>query len=232
MGFQFKQFRIEDDLCAMKVNTDAVLLGALAEIKDAKRILDLGTGSGLIAIMLAQRTACTAQITAVELDQAAAEQAHINAQNSLWAEQIQIIQGDLMILDFAQPFDLIVSNPPYFEHSPATRSEQRDLARIVVHSHIEWLKKAKNWLTPTGKVSFILPLGAGKKLMEQAQSVGLYCIECWEIKTNFDQPAKRVVVTFALTAGETCWKTLVIYQQNHQYTHEFKALTCDFYLKF
>lgn len=231
-GFQFKQFFIAHERCAMKVNTDGIVLGALADVRHAKHILDLGTGTGLIAIMLAQRTACTTQITAVELDNNAAEQAETNVRNSPWAERLHIIQGDLMGLEFRTVFDLIVANPPYFEHSLASRNRQRDLARTLIDSHLAWLNKAKNWLSPAGKISFILPFDAGEKLIEQAQSIGLHCVECWHIQTKVNKPPKRMVVSFAFTAQSFISNTLAIYQQDNQYTAEFKTLTGDFYLNF
>lgn len=231
-GFQFKRFFIAHDHCAMKVNTDGILLGALADVSHAKHILDLGTGTGLIAIMLAQRTACTTHITSVELEHQAAEQARINALNSPWAIRLCIIQSDLMCLDFETRFDLIVANPPYFEHSPASRNPQRDLARTVIDSHSDWLNKAKHWLSPTGKISFILPFEAGEKLIEQAKSLGLHCVERWHIQTKIDKPPKRMVVSFAFAPQQYSPKTVTIYQQDNQYTAEFKALTRDFYLNF
>ncbi|MBF0786117.1 methyltransferase domain-containing protein [Muribacter muris] len=231
-GFQFKRFFIAHDRCAMKVNTDGIVLGALADIDKAQRILDLGTGTGLIAIMLAQRTACTVQITAVELETAAAAQAYANAQNSPWYKRLHIVQGDVMTLDFAPCFDLIVSNPPYFEHSPASRDHQRDLARLAMTSHFDWLKKAKNWLAPAGKISLILPIDAAEKLIEPAQTLGLHCVEYWQIQTKINKPPKRAVVSFSFIYQWLIRKILVIYRQDNQYTDQFKRLTQDFYLNF
>ena len=229
-GFQFKEFFIEHDQCAMKVNTDGILLGAIADVSNAQQILDLGTGSGLIAIMLAQRTACS-QITAIELEPNAYQQAKSNAQASPWAERITVLQGDFLQFNFAKQFDLIVSNPPYFEHSLASRNGQRDLARTASQSHLEWLKKSKDWLTPKGKISFILPFEAANKLIQQAESLSLYCVEKWLICTKDNTPPKRMIATFALMPSACVEKSLNIHQ-NGQYSPEFKALTKDFYLNF
>ena len=162
-GFQFKQFFLAHDKCAMKVNTDGILLGAMAEVKNAKRILDLGTGTGLIAIMLAQRTAEDCQITALELEPNAYQQAVENAQCSAWANRITIQQGDIFEVNFPQKFDLIVSNLPYFRDSLASRTAERDIARSLQKSHYDWLMQAKKWLAETGKISLILPTQEANK---------------------------------------------------------------------
>lgn len=231
-GFQFKSFFIAHDQCAMKVNTDGILLGAIADVTNGRRLLDLGTGTGLIAMMLAQRTASDIEIVGVELDREACLQAQQNVRNSPWAAKIQIQQADIFSLHFAMPFDLIVTNPPYFEHSLASRSPQRDLARTVVKSHVEWLKQAKNWLVPTGKMSLILPFMAGEKLIEQATDLDLFCVEKWAICTKTGKPPKRMIITFGREKRPFLEKSLDIYDLENQYTAEFKALTRDFYLNF
>ncbi|QLB20529.1 tRNA (adenosine(37)-N6)-methyltransferase TrmM [Vespertiliibacter pulmonis] len=232
IGFQFKQFFIAHDCCAMKVNTDGILLGALANISQAQNILDLGTGSGLIAIMLAQRTACNANIIAVELDEDAFQQAKRNAINSPFGKQITIQQADIFQLNFAIKFDLIVSNPPYFEQSLNSNNPQRNLARQAIQSNFAWLKQAANWITTKGKICFILPLDIAEKLIEQAQSLGLYCIEKWLVYTKISKLPKRAIITFSPTKLSYIEKTVTIYQENNQYTSEFKRLTQDFYLNF
>ncbi|OOH86518.1 tRNA (adenosine(37)-N6)-methyltransferase TrmM [Pasteurellaceae bacterium 15-036681] len=234
LGFQFKQFFIAHDQCAMKVNTDGILLGAIANLANVQHILDLGTGSGLIAIMLAQRTSCTpqTQITALELEQDAYFQALSNTQQSPWSERINVVQGDIMQVDFPNKFDLIVSNPPYFEHSLASRNEQRDLARAVVVSHLDWLQQAKKWLSEKGKITFILPKDSADRLIQQveAQNIGLYCVEYWAICTKQGKVAKRSIVSFSAYNQPRKEKELVIYGQDNQYSEEFRELTKEFYL--
>lgn len=232
-GFQFKQFFIQHDKCAMKVNTDGILLGAIADVKHCQQILDMGTGSGLVAIMLAQRTADDCHITALEFEENAFQQAVENAQNSAWIERIEVSQGDVMNYHFEQKFDLIVSNPPYFSDSLACRNEQRDLARnFTEHTHFDWLKQAKNWLAENGIITFILPSESAEELILQSTQIGLYCSEQWQIFTKVGKTAKRQIVSFSekKTAYET--KILAIYNTENQYTVEFKDLTQDFYLNF
>lgn len=230
-GFQFKQFFIAHDQCAMKVNTDGILLGAIANTDHTRTILDLGTGTALVALMLAQRASST-QITALELDESAFQQASHNVAQSPWEDRIDVIQTDVMQWTSTQQYDLIVSNPPYFEHSLATKSKQRDLARSVIHRHIDWLIQAKKWLHPQGKISFILPFDSGIKLISQAEQEKLYCIEHWKIKTTPTSPYKRSVLTFSLQDLTLKEQELTIYNEHHQYRDEFKQLTKDFYLNF
>ncbi|MEG9500086.1 tRNA1(Val) (adenine(37)-N6)-methyltransferase [Mannheimia indoligenes] len=230
-GFQFKQFFIQHDKCAMKVNTDGILLGAIAHIRNVQQILDLGTGSGLIAVMLAQRTNNNCNITALELELNAYQQAVKNAENSAWANRITVLQGDVMLQQFEQKFDLIVSNPPYFADSLASRNMQRDLARAVQqHTHLDWLIQAKSWLAEKGRITLILPTDTAEKLISQSLEIGLHCVEQWRIFTKSGKTAKRMIVSFSLQAQVYEQKSLVIYDENNQYTAEFKALTQAFYL--
>lgn len=226
--FQFKQFSIAHDKCAMKVNTDGILLGALAEVENVKRILDLGTGSGLVALMLAQRSSLDCQITALEIEPNAYQQAVENGKNSAWADRLHFVQGDVMQTAFKEKFDLIVSNPPYFQDSLATRNKQRDLARTALQSHLEWLNQAQKWLADEGKITMILPFEAGEKLIAQTE---LYCVKRWEISTKQNQPPKRMVVSFSRQFANLQQKQLSIYTLENSYTEEFKVLTQAFYLK-
>ncbi|QGM80118.1 tRNA1(Val) (adenine(37)-N6)-methyltransferase [Otariodibacter oris] len=234
-GFQFKQFFIAHDQCAMKVNTDSILLGAIAEINNVHSILDMGTGSGLLAIMLAQRTACVElfpSITAIELEQDAYSQATDNSKLTPWHNRISIIHGDVTQIEFTQQFDLIVSNPPYFSDSLPSKTKARGLARNITQNHITWLSQAKKWLSSKGRITFILPLDAGLKLIEQAKEIGLYCIERYTIQSTPNKLAKRIILTFSRVDKVCADKQLVIYQENHQYSEEFKELTQDFYVNF
>ncbi|WP_192919077.1 tRNA1(Val) (adenine(37)-N6)-methyltransferase [Mannheimia pernigra] len=232
-GFQFKQFFIQHNKCAMKVNTDGILLGAIAHIENAQQILDLGTGSGLVALMLAQRTSDTCQITALELEPNAYRQAGENVKKSVWANRISVLQGDVMQQQFEQKFDLIVSNPPYFEHSLASQTEQRELARAIkTFSHFDWLTQAQKWLAENGIITMILPTEAAEKLISQSEKMGLYCTEQWTIFTKLEKAPKRSIVSFRLQERRCVQRKLVMYDRNNCYTAEFKRITRDFYLNF
>ena len=214
----------------MKVGTDSILLGAWAETEGYQNILDMGSGTGLLALMLAQR-APHCLIHAVELDNAAAKQAQENIRNSPWANRIRLVQDDVgHFLKNTEPhFDLIVANPPYFEQGVACKNEERELARYVKQSHVDWLTWAADRLSEQGKISFVLPYEAAKTLIKQTT---LYCVKQTDIITKIGKAPQRMLLTFA-KQPQTCEQNeLVIYNEKNQYTKEFIALTQDFYLKF
>ncbi|MGL5464298.1 MAG: tRNA1(Val) (adenine(37)-N6)-methyltransferase, partial [Aeromonas veronii] len=156
-GFTFKQFHINHDRCAMKVGTDGILLGAWAPVEQARRVLDIGTGSGLIALMLAQRSRSDCRLDAVELDINAASQARENAAASPWADRVTIIES--AIQDYqAAPYDLVVSNPPYFVAGQSFSDPARALARHTgaLDSHA-LLAACDRLLSPNGQVALVLP---------------------------------------------------------------------------
>ncbi len=233
-GFSFKQFRIQHDKCAMKVGTDGILLGAWADIHHAKRICDLGTGTGLIALMLAQRTDDNTQIIGIEIDPCAAEQAQENVKQSKWRHKIQIIQQD--IIEFTQNcgekkqrFDLIVANPPYFAQGIDCRNAQRNIARYTQqYDHLAWLMAANQCLSEQGKIQFILPVEQAENLIK---STALYCNQRCEIIPKQGKIPHRMLLSFERMEKEKKVSQLVIYDQNNQYTHEFVELTKEFYLK-
>ncbi|AKD38859.1 SmtA protein [Pasteurella multocida subsp. multocida OH4807] len=231
-GFTFKQFHINHDRCAMKVGTDGVLLGAWADISQAQRILDLGTGTGLIALMLAQRSTEKSVIHAVELDPAAFLQAQENIQQSKWATKIHLHQQDIahFCTHTVEKFDLIVANPPYFIPGVDCGSQQRNLARYTTsHSHLDWLNFAAKCVNPLGKISIVLPFNAGEILLKQT---ALPCIERCDIMTKIDKAPQRLLLTFAQQPQPLKQSQVIIYDKNNQYHPSFIQLTSAFYLKY
>ena len=153
--FQFKQFTIRQEKCAMKVGTDGVLLGAWADVTQARRLLDIGTGTGLIAIMAAQRNP-ELIIDAIEIDPAAFEQARENANNTPWRERIHIFQGKVQTFAPAYKYDTIVCNPPFFINSTKNPALNRTLARhCETLSHEDILQVSYHLLLPEGKLCVI-----------------------------------------------------------------------------
>ena len=172
--FRFKQFTVFQSECAMKVGTDGVLLGAWADTHNATRILDIGTGTGLLALMLAQR-APHAEITAIEIDPAAVEQAAANAQNSPWGNRIRIIGGDFGKHIFKEKFDLIVSNPPYFCNSLKNPDEKRKTARHDDTLTQETLAKGiAEIIAKNGTACVIYPTAEGESFIRTASSFALH----------------------------------------------------------
>lgn len=230
-SFTFKQFHINQQHCAMKVGTDGILLGAWADVAQIKNVLDMGCGTGLLALMLAQRSSPDCLISAVELDPAAAQQARENIAHSPWQERINLTQAD--VRDFlhttAETFDLIVANPPYFAQGVECKNEERELARYTKQSHLDWLTWAAERLSETGKISFVLPYEAAKTL---EKLTALYCIKQTEIITKVGKSPQRMLITFSKQAQNLLCDQIVIYNEENRYTEEFIELTKDFYLKF
>ena len=231
--FNFKQFTIRQDRCAFKVGTDGVLLGASADTDGADRILDIGTGTGLIALMLAQR--CQAQITAIEPDKDSFEQACMNIADSKWQGRINILNSSLQ--DFNPEnlqFDLIVSNPPYFRDSlknpdPAKAASRHNLSLTVN----ELLKGVTRLLAEDGKLQVILPYAEGNIFIAEASVYGLFCINKIKIKSLPESVIRRLILTFSRTRQEATEQSLTIESgRRHDFTDEYKNLTKDFYLKF
>lgn len=231
--FQFKQFTVHQEHCAMKVGIDGVLLGVWADVVGARNILDIGTGTGLIALMLAQRSA--ANITAIDIDSGAYLQAQENVKQSAWTERISVQQLSLQAFSEQanMQYDHIVSNPPYFIDSLKAGTLERTAARHTDSlTHEELILNAKGLLTETGRMSIILPVNEGLQCIEIAKSVGLYCSK---LVTVFPKPnaiAKRLLIEFSKTDCMQENSELTIESdQRHQYSPEFTELAKDFYLK-
>lgn len=229
--FTFKQFTIRHDRCAMKVGTDGVLLGAWTHINYAHRILDIGTGTGLIALMLAQR--CPhAFITAIDIDTDAVEQALENVQSSPWANRVEVALQDICIYSTNQRFDTIVSNPPYFIDSLKCPDGQRNTARHTdTLDSVRLLSSVSRLLTDDGRFSIILPAEQTEILIQIAQTQNLYPSRQTAVITRPGLPPKRILMEFQKTRKACQTDGLVIELERHVYSEEYIALTKEFYLK-
>ena len=232
--FHFKQFSIKQDRCSMKVGTDGVLLGAWADIIGASNILDIGTGTGLIALMLAQR-AQNALIDAVEIDPEACQQASKNMLASPWSNRVNAIEDAVQNFskNTTKKYDLIVSNPPFFSGGTFSNIENRNLVRHTVKlPNGELLAAARNLLTENGKFCVILPTIEGLRFQERAQNYRLYCTKITEVMPKHNTPVERVLLQFEKNPKLLEKDDLVIqYEERNDYTAEYIALTGDFYLK-
>ncbi len=230
--FQFKQFIIYQDKCAMKVNTDGVLLGAWTDNFDAQHILDIGTGTGLIALMLAQRS--NASIDAIEIDEEAATQASQNCVNSIWKDRISVHCCSFQ--EFTEKnspkYDLIVSNPPYFIQSLKSPKQNKNTARHTDSlSFEELIAGSKKLLLPNGKLSVILPFDSGETFINLAKEKDFHLARKTIVCSKENLPPKRILLTFSLENADCLIDKLIIEtEQRHQYSEEFKKLTEEFYL--
>nr|WP_192867652.1 methyltransferase [Thaumasiovibrio occultus] len=233
MSFQFKQFYVDHADCGMPVSTDGILLGAWAALDNATHVLDIGTGTGLLALMAAQRNP-HAQISAVEIDDTAYLVASKNIAASPWSSRIHLYLTDVRQWP-QQPrcFDHIICNPPYFTSGETANKANRAIARHVdTLSHTHLLEKIHALLASKGRASLILPTYEGEQLLTQLPQIGLDCTRLCQIKATDKKPFSRLLIE--LVNNESCVETeisqLIIQQQGH-YSAEFTALTWPFYLK-
>ena len=235
MSFQFKQFSVEQDRCAMKVGTDGVLLGAWTPIEhNPFSVLDIGAGTGIIALMIAQRSFAD-QIDALEIDEEAYEQAVDNFENSPWSDHLFCFHAGLdeFIEEPEDEYDLIVSNPPFYTEDYKTESEQRDLARFADAMPFEELiEAAALLLSENGIFSVIIPYKEEEKFILLAKEVNLFPIKITRVKGTPTSEIKRSLLAFSRNEIENLpVDELTIEISRHIYTEEYIALTRDFYLK-
>lgn len=252
-GFQFKQFYVAHDKCAMKVGTDGTLLGAVATMQSAEgRVLDVGTGSGLVALMLAQRFA-EADIDAIDIDEGAVEQATENFAASPWADRLHAYLSKLQDFPNLPPspsgeeagvrlYDLIVSNPPYFQNSLKNPDKGREMARHTDSlSYKELLEHSARLLKEDGLLWLILPAEAELDIINQGEKEGLTVEQIVRVHSKPGKAAKRVIIELrksqdslkTLARQSTAPRTRVFYIEGpngEPRSEEYKELTRDFYL--
>ncbi len=233
--FKFKEFMILQDKCAMKVGTDGVILGAWTRIGDSKQALDIGTGTGLLSLMLAQRTP-SLLIDALEIDPGAAAQANENIRESSFHAQINVINADFR--DFynhtRKVYDLIICNPPFFSDSMKPENRERAIARHSDTLGIEDLVEGSaKLLSEIGKLSIVLPALLKNKVLELASFEKLIVSRELNILTVRGKEPNRICLEFSFSAQEPEKETLIIEEgARHSYSEEYKKLTKDFYLDF
>lgn len=232
--FVFKKFTILQDKCAMKVGTDAVLLGSWVDTTGAKKILDIGTGTGIISLMLAQKS--DAKVDAIDLDENAFNQAVDNVASCRWKSQIQVYHISLQKCSVINDdkYDLIVSNPPYFVDSSKALEESRTNARHTDQLPFDdLLDGVLRLLSPTGAFYVILPTKESQLFREKAEEQNLFLNKCTRIVTRTDKPEKRLLMKFEFTKKELEEDSIVIEKNGrNSYTDEYKELTKDYYLAF
>lgn len=233
--FEFKQFRIKQDRCAMRVSTDAVLLGAWTKPGNARNILDIGTGTGVIALMMAQKS--EAQITAIDIDKDSTDQASENVRESPYKGRVNVLHCAFQDFVCAYPgkFSLIVTNPPYFIDSLKNSAGSRTIARHTDRlSFDDLITGVKKILEEKGKFCLILPKNEAILFREKAESNGLYLSKLLRVRTTSDKRSeKRHLMQFEFKETEFSESSLVIEADKQKnYTREYIELTKDFYIHF
>lgn len=235
--FRFKQFSIWHDQCAMKVNTDGILLGAWTKLTAEKNIADIGTGTGLIALMLAQKAKqqkLASKFTAIEIDHAAAQQAKFNVCQSDWESDIEVICQDFQAFsrETETQYELLVSNPPYFSDSLQAPEQSRNLAR---HNHglsfQDLLKHASEISTDYARFNLILPCNEANKLLQLARQQGWHLTHHCRVATVTGKHATRSLISLSKQDSNNCIESeLTIRNKDNSYHADFVAICKDYYL--
>lgn len=230
--FHFKQFSVRHDRSGMKVGTDGVLLGAWVNTTNAKLILDIGTGTGVIALMMAQRTPSATTIEAIEMDEPAFQDAAENFASSPWRDRLMLHHGLMQGFASEKQYDLIVSNPPYFINGYKPPNDQRIVARHSESmSFQDLLNTAKKFIAETGRLSVILPVTEGLQFLDLAAQSGFHCSRKWSFRTRKEKPVERFLLEFSRIKSETEEGEILLYRTGEEWSDGYRSLTGEFYLK-
>jgi len=228
--FQFKQFTIYQEKCAMKVCTDACLFGALLPKIANGNTLDIGTGTGLLSLMLAQKSP-NIKIDAVEIDKDAYEQALINFAESNWNDRLSIFHNDICSYKSSYQYDFIFSNPPFYENDLKSNDDKRNLAMHTAGLKYEdLLSNVKRLLDLNGSFAVLLPSSAEIKFIDKAAKFGLFATEITRFKQSTKHSFFRSVILFLREEKQTLIKEISIKDEQNNYTDNFKDLLRNYYL--
>ncbi|MCX8525775.1 methyltransferase [Chryseobacterium formosus] len=226
-SFKFKQFEVQQSKNVFRVGTDGVLLGALANVGDASKVLEVGTGTGLISLMLAQRNSST-QFLGIDINEEAVNLTQVNFENSPYNSRLKNIHQDFKSFETKEKFDLIVSNPPYFEESD---SEKDKLARQTVELNFQQLiSKSSKLLSENGILSVIIPFEIGDNFVELARENHLFLIRKINIKGIENSKIKRLVLEFSLTEKDLKESEFTIEKSPRKYSDQYLELTKEFHV--
>ena len=232
--FQFKKFTIAQDRCAMKIGTDGVLLGAWVSLKNNPfSILDIGAGTGIIALQLAQRSNAE-MIDAIEIDENAYEQCVDNFENSPWGDRLFCYHASLeeFVEEMDEKYDLIISNPPFYSEDYKTENESRDMARFSdALPFDELIESASQLLSDEGIFAVIIPRKEEENFIKMASRVNLFPKRICRVRGTISSEEKRSLLEFSFEKIPPKMESLVIEISRHNYTEEYKNLVQDFYLK-
>lgn len=230
--FHFKQFTIEHDKCAMKVGFDGALLGAWANHSTSGSILDIGTGSGLISLIIRQRFPI-ASITSIEPNKNALIQAEINFSNSPFEKKITLVNSNLQSFNSNDKFDMILSNPPFFAEDTGGDDHDRNEARQEKFLPLEYLlSKTKDLLNPLGKFFLVYPTWESDRINDLSKKLNLYISNQTTIYSRIEKPSKRTIFEFQLSPCTTIHSSFISGNQDVGYSEDYKQLMRDFYTIF
>ncbi len=232
--FRFKEFSVEQDKCAMQIGTDGVLLGAWAAIpKNTFSILDIGAGTGVIALQMAQRSHAEL-IDAIEIEENAYEQCVENFENSPWNDRLFCYHASLeeFTEEIDDTYDLIVSNPPFYDENFTSAEATRNTARFTeALPFSELIKNAAKLLSVKGVFCLIIPHKNQKEVLQLAKEAGFYLQKITLVQGNTNAPVKRNLLQFGFTEVTLVKTHLIIEKERHEYTQEYQDLVKAFYLK-
>ncbi len=229
--FRFKQFSVLNDKTAMKVGTDGVLLGAWCDVTAAKRVLDVGTGCGVIALMIAQRNH-EAIIDAIDIEEDAVEEAKENFYNSPWAVRLTVKRVDFNDFTARARYDLIVSNPPFFTNGVLPANDARNLARHCYSlSFQELITHGKSLMSPDGRLAVITPVEAELLIRQCVVLNGMGIKRLTHVVPVENAEPKRLLWELVNGDASTVHDTIIVQNENRDYTQQYISLTRDFYLK-
>ena len=230
--FRFREFTVHQEKCAMKVGTDAVLLGSWINLGNAINILDIGTGTGVIALMLAQQS--TAVVDAIDIDEGAYQQARENFRISPWFMRMAVEKISLQdfVKTYPNRYDIIVSNPPYFHNASKPLTESRLNARHSGALSFEDLSMGVNQLLkPGGRFYVIFPKQEGLEFMDIAQAKGLFCHRMARVRTIATKDEKRLLMEFRDYPGVLSTEEIIIQNDDHTFSEQYIQLTKPFYFQ-
>jgi tRNA1Val (adenine37-N6)-methyltransferase len=228
--FRFKQFEVKHTATALKVTTDAVVFGSWIDFSGAKTILDIGTGTGILALMAAQKNAA-AKISAIEIDTNAAKEADFNFSSSKWSERLFVTNCDIKEYISEELFDIIVSNPPYFQNDLISESKAKAVAKHAISlTHKQLLEKTATLLNDSGTAFFILPYSNSSQFIVTALNCGLHCAKKVDVSSTITKWPYLSFLAFTKLTNDLQANQLYLFEHNGDKSIDYQAMSADFYL--